>query len=76
MTDKIKKHSNAGHEAKVPMGGSIGTIFIVGMIVGGIVTFLAVAGRTQGVVEQRRQLLKEKQARSEPVVPQVVTPQF
>lgn len=68
MTNKIKKHTNEGHEAKVPMGRSIGIIFVVGMLVGGIVTFLAVAGRTQGVVQQRRELLKEKQAKSQEVV--------
>lgn len=63
MTNKIKKKSNEGHEAKVPMGGSIGIVFVIGMIVGGIVTFLAVAGRTQGVIEQRRELKKAEQAK-------------
>ena len=76
MTNKIKKHTNEGHEGKVPMGRSIGTIFVLGLVVGGIVTFLAVAGRTQGVIEQRRELLKEKQAKSDGLAPTEPKTQF
>ncbi len=60
MTNKIKK-SNEGHEAKVPMGRSIGLVFLLAMLAGGAVTFFAVAGRTQGVIEQRRELRKQKE---------------
>ncbi|RZA22500.1 MAG: hypothetical protein EOP10_15305 [Proteobacteria bacterium] len=67
MTTITKKHTNEGHEGKVPMGGSIATVFVVGIIVGGFVTFLAVAGRTQGVIEQRRELKREGKLREFPL---------
>jgi uncharacterized iron-regulated membrane protein len=56
--------SNEGHNAKVPHGGAIGLVFVIGLVVGCIVVFLAVAGRTQTVIQQRRELLHEKQAKA------------
>lgn len=52
--------SNEGHTAKVPLGKSIGLIFVIGLVVGCIVVFLAVAGRTQSIVAERREILKDK----------------
>jgi hypothetical protein len=66
MTTKKGKYSNEGHEGKVPMGRSIAAVFVIGLIVGGIVTFLAVAGRTQGVIEQRRELKREGRLKEMP----------
>lgn len=60
MATKSKKMSNEGHATKVSHGGSIGLVFLIGMIVGCVVVFFAVAGRTQAVIEQRRELYKEK----------------
>lgn len=62
--------SNAGHESKVPFSGSIGVVFLIGLIVGCVVVFFAVAGRTEGVIQQRRELLLLKKANGEnPAVP-------
>lgn len=63
MATKSKKMSNEGHGAKVPLGRSIGLVFVIGMIVGCIVVFLAVAGRTQGIVEQRKAEYQQKKAK-------------
>jgi hypothetical protein len=60
MATKSKKMSNEGHNAKVPYGKTIGFVFLLGMIVGCAVVFLAVAGRTHNIVLERRALLKEK----------------
>ncbi len=65
METKSKKMSNEGHTAKVPHGGTIGLVFVIGIIVGSIVVFLAVAGRTESVIQQRRELLVEKNAKAE-----------
>lgn len=65
MTNTTKKHTNEGHEGKVPMGRSIGFVFILALLAGGFVTFLAVAGRTQGIVEQRREKWKAEQAKTQ-----------
>ncbi len=64
MASKTKKMSNEGQETKVPMGRSIGWVFVIGIVVGGIVVFLAVAGRTEGIIQQRRALLQEKKAKA------------
>ena len=60
METKSKKISNEGHTAKVPLGGTIGLVFLIGLIVGCIVVFLAVAGRTESIVQQRRELWQQK----------------
>ena len=64
------KMSNEGHTGKVPLGRTIGIVFFVGLLLGGVVTFLAVAGRTAGIVEQRRGMLleQEKQKNGQPAV--------
>ncbi|MBC7531927.1 MAG: hypothetical protein H7318_10140 [Oligoflexus sp.] len=54
------KMSNEGQTAKVPLGKSIGLVFVIGLVVGCIVVFLAVAGRTQSIVAERREILKDK----------------
>lgn len=60
MATKSKKMSNEGHNAKVPYGKTIGLVFLIGIVVGCAVVFLAVAGRTHTIVQERRALLKEK----------------
>ncbi len=64
MTTRTK-YTNEGHSAKVPHGRAIGIVFFGGLVIGGIVTFLAVAGRTQAIVEQRRAMDAERKAHGE-----------
>jgi len=59
---KTKKMSNEGHETPVRHSTKIGLVFVIGLLAGGAVTFLAVAGRTETVIQQRRALYLSKKA--------------